>query len=72
MAAATSESAFSWNGQLFANLSSDGRLKLWECESGTAKQEYILPSHLAAVCTCLVWAPSKPTEQVQILKFNIN
>jgi len=63
MAAATSESAFSWNGQLFANLSSDGRLKLWECESGTAKQEYILPSHLAAVCTCLVWAPSKPTEQ---------
>jgi len=57
------DSAFSGNGQYFANLSSDGRLKLWECESGTTKQEYILPSHLSAVCTCLVWAPIKQTEQ---------
>ena len=71
MAAATSESAFSGNGQFFTNLSTDGRLKLWECESGTAKQEYILPSHLSAVCTCLVWAPIKQAEQVKIIKLDI-
>ncbi|EFX89777.1 hypothetical protein DAPPUDRAFT_303119 [Daphnia pulex] len=61
MAARTSETAFSPNGQYFANVSTDSRLKIWECESGRPKQEFTPASHLSAACTCLVWAP--PTKQ---------
>ena len=68
MAARSPESAFSQNGQYFANVSTDGRLKIWECESGRAKQEFIPTSHLSAACTCLVWAPSKQPEQVIFLQ----
>ncbi|KZS04377.1 WD repeat-containing protein 43 [Daphnia magna] len=63
MAARSQETAFSPNGQYFANVSTDSRLKIWECESGRAKQEFIPASHLSAACTCLVWAPSKQPEQ---------
>ena len=74
-ARATAECAFADNGQYLANISSDGRLKIWE--SGSAKQEYTPASHLSATCTCLVWAPFKHSEQVgfyyiglELLKFN--
>jgi WD40 repeat protein len=67
MAARTSETAFSPNGQYFANVSTDSRLKIWECESGRPKQEFTPASHLSAACTCLVWAP--PTKQPEQVKF---
>ena len=65
----TSDSAFADNGQYFANISTDGRLKIWECNSGLAKQEFVPTSHLSAICTCLVWAPFKHSEQVGISTF---
>ena len=64
----TTESAFSHNGQHFANVSTDGRLKIWESESGLAKQEFVPTAHLSTACTCLVWAPlQRQPEQVTIL-----
>ena len=69
-ARSTTESAFSHNGQHFANVSTDGRLKIWECEGGLAKQEFVPTAHLSTACTCLVWAPVKQPEQVTIFFSN--
>ena len=50
--------AFSPNVEFFAHASPDDRLKLWETNTGTLKQEYIPSSHLSATCSCLCWGPS--------------
>lgn len=64
-ARSAADSAFSHNGQHLANVTSDGRLKIWDCETSQPKQEFIPTSHLSAACTCLVWAPPRQAEQVK-------
>ena len=53
--------AFDNNGRILALLSSDGRLKLWDCTVGSLKHEYTPPSHLSSSCTCLRWSRSSRT-----------
>lgn len=53
--------AFDNNGRILAHLSSDGRLKLWDCTVGSLKHEYTPPSHLSSSCTCLRWSRSSRT-----------
>ncbi|XP_043239355.1 WD repeat-containing protein 43-like [Amphibalanus amphitrite] len=47
--------AYSDDCKLFAFSSPDGRLKIWDTDSGTLKQEYVPSSHLSAAATCLSW-----------------
>ena len=48
--------AFDNNGRVLALLTPDGRLKIWDCTSGSLKHEYTSPSHLSTTCTCLQWS----------------
>ena len=66
--------AFSDDCKLFAYSSPDGRLKIWDTDSGTLKQEYVPSSHLSAAATCLSWRgqvrllfPYIPTEYSLLL-----
>ena len=47
--------AYSDDCKLFAYSSPDGRLKIWDTDSGALKQEYVPSSHLSAAATCLSW-----------------
>ncbi|XP_067132976.1 WD repeat-containing protein 43 [Centruroides vittatus] len=37
----------------------DGRLKIWNTETGILMHEYTPSSHLSTTCTCLVWSPTR-------------
>ena len=50
--------AFDNNGRFLALLSSDGRLKVWDCTNGSLKHQYTPSSHLSTTCTCLRWSNS--------------
>lgn len=51
-------SSFSKNGQYFALLSLDGRLRIWDTLSGKVIQEFSSNSAAQASCTCLCWTRS--------------
>lgn len=46
---------FSPDQKLFAIIQSDGRLKIWDVETSTMKQEYVPNLHLSTPCTALKW-----------------
>nr|CAD7413819.1 unnamed protein product [Timema poppensis] len=48
-------SAFSYDGKYFGYCGDDGKLKIWETDTGTLKKEYIPNLHLSEPCTCLTW-----------------
>ncbi|XP_072162964.1 WD repeat-containing protein 43-like [Diadema setosum] len=47
--------AFSGNGSCFAISSADGRISVWDPNTGDIKQQYTPSSHLSTSCTCLAW-----------------
>lgn len=49
----TMASQFSRDGKYYAQLTSDGKLKVWDTTSGTFEQEFLPNFHLASPCTCL-------------------
>lgn len=57
--AATECSAFSEDGKYFGYCGVDGKLKVWETESGILSQEYTPDLHLSSPCTCLTWVASR-------------
>ncbi|GLH15348.1 WD repeat-containing protein 43 [Gryllus bimaculatus] len=46
---------FSESGQYFACYNDDGKLRVWEAETGVLKQEYTPNFHLGSPGTCLQW-----------------
>jgi U3 small nucleolar RNA-associated protein 5 len=52
-------SGFSEDGKYFAYSGADGKLKVWETESGILSQEYTPNLHLSSPCTCLTWVASR-------------
>lgn len=44
---------FSSDGKYFAQLTNDGKLKVWDTTSGTFEQEFVPDFHLTSPCTCL-------------------
>ncbi|KDR13291.1 WD repeat-containing protein 43 [Zootermopsis nevadensis] len=52
-------SAFSESGKYFGYCGVDGKLKVWETESGILSQEYTPNLHLSSPCTCLTWVASR-------------
>lgn len=44
---------FSSDGQYFAFLSTEGKLKIWNAVTGSFEQEYSPNYHLSCPCTCL-------------------
>lgn len=48
-------SAFSPDLKHYANISNDGKLKIWDTENNVLKQEFTPNLHLNAPCTCLQW-----------------
>jgi WD40 repeat protein len=52
-------SAFSEDGKYFGYCGVDGKLKVWETESGILSQEYTPNLHLSSPCTCLTWVASR-------------
>jgi len=66
----SSASSFSQNGEYFALLSVDGRLRIWDTTSGKIVQEFSSNSVVQSSCTCLCWtnesfttAPKKQKKQ---------
>jgi len=55
MDAVISASSFSQNGDYFAQLSVDGRLRIWDATSGKVDQEISVNSKVQSSCTCLCW-----------------
>ncbi|ERL83325.1 WD repeat-containing protein 43-like [Dendroctonus ponderosae] len=52
--------AFSEDGKYFANISSDGKLKIWNTLSSSLDQEFTPDFHLTTPCTCLqFWSSSQ-------------
>ncbi|GJQ77781.1 hypothetical protein Trydic_g16043 [Trypoxylus dichotomus] len=51
-------SGFSSDGQFFALLSSEGKLKIWNTITGSFEQEYSPDYHLSCPCTCLQFIAS--------------
>jgi len=51
----SSHCSFTPDGQYFALLSVDGRLRIWETVTGKLLQEFTPSSHLETTCTCLCW-----------------
>ncbi|XP_070571108.1 WD repeat-containing protein 43-like isoform X2 [Ptychodera flava] len=56
---AASPCVISPDGEYLAFASPDGRLKVWETETGVVKQQYTPSSHLSATCSCLAWGPPR-------------
>lgn len=52
-------SAFSEDGKYFCYSGADGKLKVWDTESGILSQEYTPNLHLSSPCTCLTWVSSR-------------
>lgn len=50
---------FSRDGKYFAQITTDGKLKIWETTTSTFKQEFIPNLHLTTPCTCLQWIQAK-------------
>ncbi|XP_049963453.1 WD repeat-containing protein 43 isoform X2 [Schistocerca serialis cubense] len=46
---------FSNDGRYLSACGQDGKLKIWETETGLLKQEYTPNLHLVSPCTCLTW-----------------
>ncbi|CAM9955197.1 unnamed protein product, partial [Ectocarpus fasciculatus] len=42
-------------GELYASVSSDNRLRIWNTASGALRQQYVEPRHLAKQYTCIAW-----------------
>lgn len=59
---------FSQDGKYFAEITSDGKIKIWETAGNTLKQEFTPNLHLASPCTCLHWIHNK--SQVYHVLFN--
>jgi WD40 repeat protein len=57
--AAVECSAFSEDGKYFGYCGVDGKLKVWETETGVLSQEYTPDLHLSSPCTCLAWLASR-------------
>ena len=55
--AASEKFSFSPNCQDWALTTHDGRLAIWDSETGQIKQEFIPSAHLSSACTCLAWMP---------------
>ena len=53
--ASTGSSAFSPDGQYWANCGVDGKLKIWETATSRLKQEYVPNLHLSSPCSVLSW-----------------
>ena len=47
--------AFSHFNGHFAVTSADGRLSVWDSNTGVKRQHYTPSSHLSSTCTCLAW-----------------
>ncbi|PSN32314.1 WD repeat-containing protein 43 [Blattella germanica] len=52
-------SAFSEDGKYFVRCGVDGKLNVWETESGVLTQEYTPNLHLSSPCTCLTWVTTR-------------
>jgi len=52
-------SAFTHNGDFFALVSVDGRLRIWDTISGKLLQEFSANSTVESSCTCLCWTREK-------------
>lgn len=46
-------SQFSSSGKYFAQISTDGKLKVWNVVTNSFEQEFIPDFHLTSPCTCL-------------------
>lgn len=51
-------SQFSNDGKYFAQITDDGKLKLWDTSAGTFEQEFVPDFHLTSPCTCLHFVDS--------------
>eukprot|EP00124_Ichthyophonus_hoferi_P001977 Ihof_evm9s120 gene=Ihof_evmTU9s120 len=51
--------SFDPSGDLYATISGDGRLKVWETATGNLRQQYTSPTHLADTFTCLAWGSAQ-------------
>lgn len=49
------EAAFSEDGKYYSVISQDGRLRIWDTETNTLKQEYTPDLHLTSPPSCLQW-----------------
>lgn len=54
-------SQFSDDGKYFAQLSVDGKLRLWETDTSNFMQEFTPDFHLASPCTCLHFIQTNTT-----------
>ncbi|CAM9922811.1 unnamed protein product, partial [Hapterophycus canaliculatus] len=43
------------SGELYASVSSDNRLRIYNTASGALRQQYVEPRHLAKQYTCIAW-----------------
>lgn len=46
---------FDASGELYATLTADSRLKIWEVATGNVRVEFTPTTHLADAFTCLAW-----------------
>lgn len=53
-------SQYSPDGKYFAQLSTDGKLKIWESATSTFLQEFTPDYHLTSPCTCLHFVELDP------------
>ena len=56
---------FSPVGHELALTSHDGKMTVWDAQTGQVKHQYIPSKHLSAVCTCLSWMPLKDPTTIQ-------
>lgn len=50
---------FDPTGELYATLTTDSRLKIWETATGNLRQEHTPTTHLADAYTCVAWGHAK-------------
>lgn len=55
--------AFSGDGRLFAAVSSDNRLKVWDAHTGALRHQFTQSSHLSAAYTCMAWIPPQTQQK---------
>ncbi|XP_076850691.1 WD repeat-containing protein 43 [Brachyhypopomus gauderio] len=41
----------------------DGRLRIWDPDTGTLRQEHAPSAHLSATCTCIAWGPCRAPQE---------